>query len=110
MGAQAFVEGGITYGDWTVSFHIDEEFKNYLILYDWIMYINDGISQFGRPNDDYQIDANLILTDNFNTTVANFRFHNIWPKSLGEVDLTYQDGSEKIDTTVSFKYDYLKKL
>ena len=110
QGGKVFMEGEITYGDWTVTFHVDESLNNYLLIYDWMMYINDGISRFGREFDDYQISANLILTDNFENVKANFQFNNLWPKSLNEIDLSYQGGNEKMETSVTFKYDFFKKL
>lgn len=102
---------GINYGNFSTSFFIDEDFKNYLMIYDWMMAIRDGIgTQFHTDNMlDFQTDASLVVMDNFNQPVVSFRFANMHPNSLGEVTLSYQEGESYVTCDVDFLYDYFTK-
>ena len=56
-----------------------------------------------------QIDANLHIMDNFNNVIVSFRFANMFPNSLGEVTLSYQEGESFLTCSVEFLYDYFVK-
>jgi len=108
LGGRIYTNAGIEYGEWLTTFHIDAEFNSYYVMYDWMMYIYNG--DVSHKQDNIEIDADLIMTDNFNNVTSTLRFNNIWPKALGEVDLSYQDGNEKLESTVTFKYDRFIRL
>jgi len=98
---------GITYGPWNTIFFIDEDFKNYLMIYNWMMLIRDGIEKLhGKNALDNQIDATLSVIDNFNKHIVKFKFVNIWPSELGEISFSYQEGESILYCTVTFLYDY----
>ncbi len=102
---------GIDYGTWNTIFHIDENFENYSMVYNWMMKIRDGIEQFhGQNATDHQIDSSLNIMDNFNNSIAEFKFINIWPSTLGEISLSYQEGEALLFCTVTFLYDYFVKI
>jgi len=54
------------------------------------------------------VDAAIILTDNYNDVIRDVQFHNIWPISLGDVNLSYTEGAERIEGTATFKYEWFK--
>ena len=101
--------GGIDYGEWTTTFQIDDGFENYIILYDWIMYIFDGYKRNGREFGDYEVSADLVVYDNFNSVATSFEFRKIWPSALSDVTLSYSAGSDILSCNVTFMYDLFVK-
>ena len=101
---------GINYGTFTTEFFIDEKFDSYILLYEWMMGMKNGIDVFhGESALANQIDANLHIMDNFNNVIVSFRFANMFPNSLGEVTLSYQEGESFLTCSVEFLYDYFIK-
>jgi len=101
---------GVNYGTFSTTFFIDENFNNYLFIYDWMMGMNNGIDVFhGKSMLKNQIDTRLMIMDNFMRTVVSFKFANMFPNSLGEVSLSYQEGESFLTCDVEFLYDYFIK-
>lgn len=102
---------GINYGSFTPSFFVDEDFKNYIMIFDWMMAIRNGIgTQYhGKNATDYQIDSRLVVMDNFNNPIISFKFTNLWPSSLGEITFSYQEGESFLTCDAEFLYDYFEK-
>lgn len=101
--------GGIEFETWTTNFYIDENWNSYLLLYEWMIGIYNGITNFGRKDFSYQINGILTILDNYENPLIDFNFYNIWPSSLGSVKLSYQDGENFLSGSVTFKYDYFLK-
>lgn len=102
--------GGFNYGDWSTSFHVDKNWTNYLIIYDWIKAANDGVSIFAAYPDDYQVTAHLLVFDNWDNIAVTWQFEKVWPSALSDVEISYRDGQEILTCTVTFEYDFFKKL
>jgi hypothetical protein len=99
------------YGEWKTKFQIDQNFNNYILLYDWLTSAYDGISVFGSLTNDYQITANLLVLDNWDNVVVTWEFKKLWPSSLGDVQFSYKNGSEILECDVVFIYDFfIKKI
>lgn len=96
--------GQITFQPWTVSFIVDSNFKNWIIIYKWITSINNNKNIAGGDPKDYRSDATLQILDNYEKEILRIAFVDIWPTNLGEVTLTSRDGGE-IQCTVEFIYD-----
>lgn len=112
QGGQVYQEGGgMEYGEWKTKFQIDQNFNNYILLYDWLTSAYDGISVFGSLTNDYQITANLLVLDNWDNVVVTWEFKKLWPSSLGDVQFSYKNGSEILECDVVFIYDFfIKKI
>ena len=109
-GSKLFQEGGeVDYDTWNTNFYIDDQWKSYEIIYDWMHNINNGVDVFGREDYAYQVNANLAVLDNYEKPVMDFTFVNVWPSSLGEISLSYQDGENFLSASISFIYDYFYK-
>ena len=111
LGGNVYYDGGgISYGGWAVNFIVDENWSNYSIIYDWIMSIYDGYNRFGKDWKEYQVNASLIILDNYESNeIISFNFQRLWPKALGEVTLSYREGDEILTCGVEFVYDYFIK-
>jgi len=102
--------GGIEFGSWSTSFIVDEKWKSYLLLYNWLTGINNGIDKFGAQGFDYMSEGILTILDNYQNPIIEFKFINIWPTELSEVELDYQNDAEHIIGNVVFAYTYFMKV
>jgi len=99
----------IDYGEWNVSFVVDSNFENWIILHDYLKYVT---SSSANPDLDHiypkdnTIRGSLVISDNYRTTVLTVNFYDVWLSSLGEVRLTYRDGDMYIEGSATFKYSY----
>lgn len=100
--------GGVTYDEWSTDFHIDENWENYILLFDWLTSMSDGHSVVANPSG--KITANLVVLDNYNKEIVKFKFDSIWPKSLSSINLSYQEGTGFLNCNVTFFYNYFIKM
>lgn len=98
--------GNLSFGEWSVEFVVDSEFKNWKILYDWIMAIHNNEDTFGFVKEKGEvIDASLFIMTNYRNKALILRFNDIWPISLGEVSFNKRDSEDDLISNVSFIYD-----
>lgn len=104
----------LDYGDFNLTFKLDEDMASYLEIYNWLISIGfpenfeqyQGLkdAQKGTP---YQLlsDATLtILTSNF-TPNLEVRFEDLYPVSISNVEFTSTDNDVNyLSATVTFKY------
>ena len=112
------LEGFIEYDPLTLSFLVDENLENYLILHNWIRALgtpDDTLErrsyklkmqqEFGKDNNDLYADGTLmVLNSNFN---HNFDvvFEDLIPIGLNALEFNATvDGTEYAMATVSFRY------
>ena len=98
--------GGVTFGDFVVSFIVDEDLKNYNSIASWIR-DNGNADQMQRTTakDDILTNAQLqIVTSQYNPAFT-VDFRNIFPVSLTglQFDATVSD-VEYITATATFKH------
>ena len=98
--------GGVTFGDFSVTFLVDEDLVNYNSIYKWIR-DNGNADEMLRSTADSDIytDGQLqILTSQFNPAF-NVDFKNLFPVSLTgmQFDARMSD-AEYITATVTFKH------
>lgn len=106
MGGQSFTEGGgIEFGDWNVDFIVDSNLTNWKLLANWVFSINNNVDVHGRSDQSFSCDASLYVLDNFENEVLKIMFKNVWPKTLGELSLSYQETGTVLKCSVSFAYD-----
>ena len=88
----------IEYSQFTLSFIVDEELKNYKEIYDWITENKTLEPKFK--------DITLSILSNKNTTNKQILFHDCFPISLGELSFTTQDTAvDYITCEVTFQYN-----
>ena len=97
--------GALTFEPWNISFMVDSEFKNWKVMYKWFMSINNNLDQFIDDHSNYAVDATLRITNNFQEKVFSLFFIDVWPTSIGEVNLNYRDGEPNLETQISLAYD-----
>ena len=97
------------YSPITVNFEVDNEFKNYWVLWKWLQLLNDptnatfagkNIFPNGPPDEIPEILYNYVTTlsvlskDEYNNDVAKFLFKYAFITELGEMEYNYRDPSQ----------------
>jgi hypothetical protein len=98
----------IQYGTMSITYHVDELFSNYEMLYRWMMYMKDP-ERWGAGPMDGMVNASLhIYTNNDNPKFA-FTLVNFWPIGLGPLSFSKKDTSgDDLEHTATFTMDYWK--
>jgi len=104
-GLSNMATGALTFEPWNVSFIVDSQFKNWRIIYKWFMFINNNADKYIEEHRKYSVDATLRIINNFQENVFSLYFIDVWPTSIGEVNLNYRDGEPSLETQVSLAYD-----
>ena len=126
------------FNELSISFYIDEFFKNWVAIYNWMLSFSylvpfDNIYNKLNPNlidkdvikkeDDKQkqankemgidvgyqrnySDASLILYDNFKKPIINFRFINLFPVSVSDVNMDINNTNDYLILDCTFRYQY----
>jgi len=100
----------------SVSFNVDNEYKNYWVLYQWLNLLH---SQYeGRYNErellessdpnfkDYQTDLTIFGKDEFNNSRIKFTYTKAFPTTVNGIEYSYQNPDE-ITSGFTFVYSQL---
>ena len=108
----AMVGDEVTFEELSIKFIVDENMKNWLSIYDWIIGLGfptkEGQEKYKKlsENSELTTDATLtVLTSNMNAQI-NFVFKDCFPLSLSSI--AFDSGGTDIDyvtADVSFRYD-----
>lgn len=105
----------IDFSDLQVTFKIDEDMKNYIEIYNWVMGLGfpDNYGQYDAlkkqqrgSGEGVYSDASLtVLTSAMNPNIE-YTFRNAFPYSISDVDFNTSSADvEYIEATVSFKFE-----
>ena len=102
----------VSFEELTIKFIVDENMKNWLSIYDWIIGLGfptkEGQEKYKKLAEASELtaDATLtVLTSNMNPQI-NFRFNECFPLSLSSI--AFDSGGtdiEYVTADVSFRYD-----
>jgi hypothetical protein len=104
----------LDYGDLQVTFKVDEDFQNYLEVYNWLVGLGfpENFGQYKTlqsvspgSKDGLYSDATLtILNSNMNPNII-VSFEDLFPVSLSDINFTSTDSDVNyVTNTVGFKY------
>ena len=98
--------GGVTFGDFTVRFIVDEDLKNYLSVYNWIRDVGnaDQMARTTTEDDIYTLGQLHIVTSQYNPAFI-VEYRNLFPVALTNLqfDATITD-TEYITAEVTFRH------
>lgn len=99
--------GGVTYGDLTLQFIVDEDLVNYKSIHDWIR--KNGGAEEHSPDEIEFSQGNLFITTSHYNVNHVIEFVNMFPVSLTglTMDATQTD-TEYFTAQVVFKYTEFK--
>ena len=112
----------MTYDPLTLSFLVNEDMGNWLEIYNWMKEFTI-YDEFLNPKslkerqidstikgspENYQVDGTLVILNSNSRPQVTVTFKDMWPNSLGEIDLNATDGdASQITCTATFQYrDY----
>ena len=99
----------------SVSFNVDNEYKNYWVMYTWLNLLHDQYdgtynSRELKTSDpdfsDYQTDLTIFGKDEFNNTRIKFTYTKAFPTTIEAVNYNYQNPDE-ISSGFTFVYSQL---
>jgi len=86
-----------------LQFIVDEEFKSYLEILNWIQSMRTIGRNPGRIQDVVS-DAHLRILSNNHIPISTFKFEGVFPTLLGEIQFDIQNGAEVQVCQASFAY------
>lgn len=96
----------MTFDDLTFNFIVDEDYKNYFAIYNWLYELAHGNSK--TPLEHYK-DLSLHLLTNNKTELAVIVFEGAYPTSLGSLSLNSQTANpQNLTASVTVKYQRSK--
>jgi len=103
----------------TVSFIVDNKFRNYWILWKWLTILNDPKTSYYAGTDpkietwkdriadgnltEYQTNFSVIGLNEYNQSTVEFNYYNGFITNLGSISYDYND-PEIIKTTAEFQF------
>lgn len=112
----------LDYGDFNLTFRLDEDMATYFEIYEWLMAIGfpEGFNQYkglsaNKPGSVKQLTSDATLTIMTSAMVPNIEvsFEDLFPTSISDIGFTTQDDDVNyITASVSFKYKifHVKKV
>ena len=103
------------YGNITVKFTVDNEFKNYWVVYKWINILNnnkegffdaEGLSIRDNPFESYSTTATLYGLDEYDKRKIQFDFIGVVPVKLGGFNYDYRTDGE-IETFLEYSFSQM---
>jgi len=98
----------------SVKFKIDNEYKNYWVMYNWLNLLHD--QREGRYNareirvdenfDDYQVNLTIFGKDEFNNNRIKFTYTKAFPTTIENIEYDYQNPEELL-SGFTFVYSQL---
>jgi len=108
----------ISYGDFTVSFIVDEQIQSWSELYKWFLAIAapTSLQDRTRYNQEqnqytakasYYSDATLTVMSALNNPLVRINFHRMYPVNISDIKFDTQQSADTIITaSATFKYEY----
>lgn len=94
-----------TYGDWTVSLHVDEKGEILEKFYGWFY-----LCQSGLPRD-YMKQQEIYLLDYSGSSMFKYMLYGAWPKHIGAVSLDYSSNDiASVDITFAYQYHVIESI
>jgi hypothetical protein len=99
----------------SVKFNIDNEYKNYWVIYQWLNLLHDQdegrynareLNEYDPDFQDYQTDLTIYGKDEFNNNRIKFTYTKAFPTTIDTIDYNYQTPDE-IASGFSFVYSQL---
>jgi hypothetical protein len=106
------------YAPLQVNFMVDNNFKNYWVLWKWLDVLNSAresiyedsvLTTIVEKNSvlwKYQANFSIYGLNEYNTKIVQFNYYNAFITSLGSIEYNYRD-PELISTTAEFQFNQL---
>lgn len=103
-GVPIAASGGVTYGDLSLKFIVDEDMKNYLTIWKWINQNNLAEEMDTKRDPEYSGGQLIILNSNYQPNII-VDFESLFPVDLTELEFDVADQDvEYLTADVTFKF------
>lgn len=95
------------FGELLITFKVDEDFVNYKEMYDWLISLSfpDGFTQYTYTTTSPTSDASLTVLSNLKNPNYEFKFFDLFPTTLGNIELnTTLTDAQFVTCTAVFAY------
>lgn len=96
----------------TINFRIDNNYANYLTIYEWLNFIYDAKAGYFDPRDlsgndhsinAYQANISVTALDNYQNPVIQWIFTHAYPSNLAAIEYNYQTADE-LECSATFEF------
>ena len=96
----------------TIQFKIDNNYANYMTIYEWLNFIYDGKEGYFDPknlsgNDHsinaYQTNISITALDNYQNPLIQWIFTHAYPSNLSAIEYNYQT-SDELECSATFEF------
>lgn len=103
------------YGPLTIGFDIDNEFKNWSTIYEWLNLLHDEKLAYPDPKrligekikfESYWTNLAILGLDEYNVVKIRFSFTQAFPTKITGINYNYTD-DKKIDSSASFLFSQM---
>jgi hypothetical protein len=109
QGAKRQVAGTpVEFEQMNVQFIVDSHFKNWQLIYEWMMHISNNKDKMIDYYSEYAVDSALSVHDNFQSEILRIGFTGMWPVNLQEVSFSTREAEVTIECSATFIYDYFE--
>ena len=105
------IAGDRTFEDWAVKIYNDTEFSARTAVENWMQEIvpmdSSTVSSTGF---EYMVDkATISQLGRDDKVLATYEFYNMWPKTLGSIEMDSTGGDALTTTDVTFSYSHFER-
>ena len=102
--------GDRTFENWTVGIYNDTDWSARAALEEWMQDIVPYDSSIGPVGYEYMIDrATVSQQGRDDSIIATYEFFNMWPTSIGAIELDTAGGDEVETFDVEFAYSHFER-
>lgn len=104
---------GTTFEDLQVTFLIDEDMLAYAEMYEWMLTMQNYLGPTTESHGNVPKTALLYIMDNTRENiVTTFKFHEIYPKSINDIEWNYTETGDldSMTSTVIFGYTHFDMI
>jgi hypothetical protein len=108
------------YDPLNIKFVIDNGYKNYWVIWNWLNLLNDykkstaepqtipkGQNEIKNPMSDFTSTFTIFGLDEYNNKIISFKYSHVFPTSLTEISYSNQDPNE-ISSSATFVFNQLE--
>ena len=102
--------GDRTFEDWSVTIYNDTEFSARTAVEQWMQDIVPLDSSVGPVGYEYMVDKAMVSQlGRDDSVIATYEFFNMWPTSLGSIELDTEGGDAVETFDVEFCYSHFER-
>jgi len=101
------IAGDRTFDTWTITVINDTDFAIRSAFEQWMNSINNVTNNTGATNpEDYQADAYVYQLDRDGSVLRKYRFFDVFPTNVSQIDLSYDSSDVIQEFTVELQVQY----